>query len=61
VSGETQWCSNALRFATEREARANVQDLAFRWLAVREWRAVESSDPVNYAYEGGALRRLEQA
>jgi hypothetical protein len=31
-----KWCSNALRFATRKEADDNVADLMMRWLAVRE-------------------------
>jgi len=33
-----QWCGNALRFATRKEAEDNVADLMMRWLAVRETR-----------------------
>lgn len=43
-SGE--WTGNGLRFATEREANAYGHDLAYRWTAVREFRVVESTDPV---------------
>ena len=49
------WCGNALRFATEAEATANVLDLAGRWMAVRETRVVESDEPVNYAWVRGGL------
>lgn len=55
-SGE--WCSNGLRFATEEEALAQVRDLSFRWHMVREKRAVESNDPVNYRYVDGKLVML---
>ena len=41
-----QWAGNALRFATEAEAKAYVADLEQRWTAVRETRVVESNDPV---------------
>lgn len=40
------WVSNALRFATEREANAYGHDLAYRWTAVREFRVVPTDDPV---------------
>lgn len=56
-----QWCGNALRFATEAEALAQVADLACRWFAVRETRAVESSDPVNYRYVDGKLINTDGA
>lgn len=47
-SGE--WVGNALRFATKEEAEANVLDLSCRWMAVRQTRVVESTDPVNYRW-----------
>jgi hypothetical protein len=43
-SGE--YAGNGLRFATKTEAEDYAKDLAWRWLAVKEWRVVESSDPV---------------
>jgi len=48
ASGE--WTSNALRFATEAEARGYVEDLYNRWSAVRETRVVESDDPVTSSW-----------
>jgi hypothetical protein len=42
-----QWVANALRFATETEAKTYGADLFSRWMAVKEWRAVPSTDPVN--------------
>jgi hypothetical protein len=56
-----QWYGNALRFATEAEAQANVLDLSMRWFAVRETRVVESDDPVNYAYVDHKLVEVEHA
>ena len=50
----------ALRFATRKEAEANVADLASRWLLVRETRVVESTDPVNYRWTVNGLKRLEE-
>jgi hypothetical protein len=50
-----KWCDNALRFATRKEAEANVRDLMMRWFAVSETRVVESDDPVNYRYVDGRL------
>ena len=55
-----KWYGNALRFATREEAEANARDLAWRWLAVREWRAAESDEPVNYRYVDGQLIRIEE-
>jgi predicted protein tyrosine phosphatase len=56
-----QWYGNALRFATEAEAQANVLDLSMRWFAVRETRVVQSDDPVNYAYVDHRLVEIEHA
>src|SRR6185436_16103035 len=50
ASGE--WVGNALRFPTKEKAEEYGADLAMRWILVRDWRAVESDDPVMY-YEGG--------
>jgi hypothetical protein len=41
-----KWSGNALRFETEEEAEGYVEDLAGRWMLVRETRVVESDDPV---------------
>ncbi len=54
-----KWYDNALRFATKEEAEANAQNLASRWFAVREWRATECDDPVNYQWVDGALVPVE--
>lgn len=58
VDASGKWYGNALRFATREEAEASARDLAYRWLAVREWRAVESDEPVNYRYVDGWLAPL---
>lgn len=50
-----KWYDNALRFATYDEALASAKDLASRWMLVREYRAVESPDPVNYQLIDGKL------
>lgn len=41
-----QWADNAVRFATEAEAKEGARDLFMRWTSVKEWRVVESPDPV---------------
>ena len=43
-----KWYTNALRFATEEEARISAEDLMSRWMLVQACRAAESDDPVNY-------------
>lgn len=55
-----KWFGNALRFATYDEALANARDLSSRWFAVRDYRAVESTDPVNYRYIDGKLVGCDQ-
>jgi hypothetical protein len=54
------WTGNNLRFATAKEAEAYVSDLAFRWIAVRGTRVVESNDPVNYKWDGTQLVEVTQ-
>lgn len=46
-----KWYRNGLAFATKEEADANAYALAMRWFAVREWRAAESDEPVNYRWD----------
>jgi hypothetical protein len=50
-----QWVGNALRFATEAEAYASARDLASRWTLVRDYRATDSPDPVNYQWTATGL------
>jgi len=47
VIGDDKWYDNALRFTTEKEAKASARDLNMRWSAVAETRATESTDEVN--------------
>lgn len=62
VAGEPgKWHRNALVFATEKEAKENAEALAWRWLAVNEWRAVEVEEPVNYAWVEGKLVEVKAA
>ena len=42
-----KFCGNALRFATKEEAEVYARDLFSRWTSVKEYRVVESADPVN--------------
>jgi len=41
-----KWCGNALRFATRADAELYAVNLSMRWTLVRDWRVVESADPV---------------
>jgi hypothetical protein len=51
-TGDGVWTGNALRFATEEEAKAYVADLYSRWMSVRATRAVKCDLPVNYKWDG---------
>jgi hypothetical protein len=53
-----KWYQNALCFATKEEAETSARELASRWLAVRDWRAAESSEPVTHKLENGHLIAL---
>lgn len=46
-----QWSGNGLFFPTEAEAQAWVDDLASRWVLVRETRVVESDVEPNYTFK----------
>jgi hypothetical protein len=48
-----KWVGNALRFATEEEAKLNVADLMMRWFLVRQTRVVPSDDEPNYRWVPG--------
>lgn len=56
-----KWESNGLAFATEAEAADYARNLMGRWMMVREWRVVESAEPVNYAWKDGQAERVEGA
>jgi len=56
-----KWCGNSLRFATEEEAKAYVDDLMWRWTSVCKRRVVQSDDPVNYRWDGSRARPLIDA
>lgn len=53
------WAGNALRFATETEAREYAEDLFMRWTAVTSTRVVPSDDAVNYTMRDGRLEHLD--
>ena len=41
------------------EADAYGLDLAMRWLAVKDWRSVECSEPVNRKIVDGTMSKVE--
>lgn len=51
VSVRGKWLRNDLVFATREEAKANANDLFARWTLTDDFRAAESSDPVNATYD----------
>lgn len=53
------WYDNALRFATEAEAKANADNLMMRWILVHKTRASPSEDEPNYKWENGRLTEIE--
>lgn len=53
-----KWTRNGLRFATKAEADANVYSLFMRWTLVREYRSVETDDPVTAIWTESGLQML---
>lgn len=51
VSTGSDFAGNALRFATKEEALASAKELYHRWYLCVDYRADESDDPVNYAWD----------
>lgn len=56
VLAENQWCSNSLRFATQKEAEAAGNELLSRWFVPTASRATETADPVNYRFNFDTYR-----
>jgi hypothetical protein len=60
VYGESKWGTNAIRLATQEEARAYAMAWHLRWLAMEEWRIAKSDEPVNYRVDAtGSLERID--
>lgn len=57
--GETEFCGNALSFATKQEAEGYAADLMWRWTAVVETRAVEALGDPTHAWVDGKLVDLQ--
>jgi hypothetical protein len=47
-----RWCGNGLFFATREEAQSYANDLVSRWTLRSADRVVESTEPVNYRFNG---------
>lgn len=52
ADGTGNFVGNQLRFATRAQAEEYARDLMSRWTSVREWRVMETSDPVNMDESG---------
>jgi hypothetical protein len=58
---DNKWSTNAVRFATELEARAAGQELLMRWSVPVDSRPAVSNDPVNYRFDFDAFRPIRLA
>lgn len=58
TGNDPKFYGNALRFATQAEAEANVADLAGRWFLVVATQVVESDDAPTHAWVNGKLAEL---
>lgn len=55
------YATNACRYATRKEAKDAGFELSMRWFAVRDWKVLKSTDPVNYAFKDNQNVRLEES
>jgi hypothetical protein len=51
-----EWSTNAIRFATQKEAEEYGGELLSRWFVPTDSRAAESTDPVNYRFNTEAWK-----
>ena len=61
ITDGSGWASNALRFATKEEAQQSGQRTFDRWMAAKDLRVVESTDPVSHRFENGENVKIEAA
>lgn len=54
TANDKDWCMNALVFATEEEAKQSAHNLMMRWLAVTEYTALPTEDPVTHKFKEDA-------
>ena len=50
VKGEDKPCTNAVVFATEKEAHEAGKELLSRWFVPYDYTVVTTDDPVNYRF-----------
>jgi len=55
---DRSWNTNALRFATEKEAVEYGHELLSRWMAPSDSRATACDDPVNYRFDFDAWKAI---
>lgn len=59
ASSDPKFYGNKLVFATTEEAELYAKDLENRWLAVTEYRVVETDGTPNYTIKDGVMSSLE--
>lgn len=55
TDGGKSFGQNAQVFATKDEAETMAKDIFGRWMAATDYRATETTDPVNYRIVNGVL------
>lgn len=60
TTDDGKWTGNGMAFATKEEADRWAVDLSMRWTLVRDVRAVESTEPVNYAIIDNKLEAVNR-
>ena len=61
IPGEAGLCFNAVRFATEPEAREAAKELLSRWYVPTGFEVVPSGDAPNYRFDFDAYRLVRLA
>jgi hypothetical protein len=56
TSKDSKGATNALRFATEKEAESYAKELWSRWTGLDRWEIRLSTDKVNYVFDFEAYR-----
>ena len=59
TGSDPKFYGNGLSFATEAEAMAYAIDLSSRWMAVTDYRVIESTEPVTYAIKANVLEPVQ--
>jgi len=58
-TGRDDWNTNALVFATEKEAEDYAKDLSYRWTLVEQYEVRKSDEEVNYGFIDGQLTTID--